>query len=349
MILTTTIGSYPKPKYLKIPDWFQGEKGTDAEYPTKGWLDAIKLIGDDKENLIERAISEVINDQILSGIDIVTDGEVRRENYIHYHCRHIEGIDFQNLTKKTARTGNFDCYVPTIKSKVLFIEPFLNKEFKINQKNSLKPIKITIPGPLTVSDTIVDDFYFNDKNLGIDLSEAINKEVKYLVDAGCRYIQIDEPLFARKSNEALEFGIENLERCFYGIGSEVEKIVHICCGYPDKIDSENYPKAPLESYLNLSECLDESIIDTVSIEDAHRHNDLVLLENFKSTKIILGLVKIASSEIEDVEQIQERIKQALEHIDKDRIIAAPDCGLGYLSREMAMKKLSNLSKAAKLF
>jgi len=349
MILTTTIGSYPKPGYLKIPDWFQGEKGTDAEYPTKGWDEAIKSLGSDFEAIINKATQEIISDQIECGIDIITDGEVRRENYIHYHCRFLKGIDFKNLTKKTARTGNYDCYLPTIISKVEFNKPFLSNEFKINQKFSSKPVKVTIPGPLTITDTIADDYYKDNKKLGIDLSIAINNEVKILADSGCNYIQIDEPLFARKTEEALNFGIENLERCFHGIPNKIEKIVHICCGYPDKVDAINYPKAPVNSYNNLASYLEDSSINTISIEDAHRNNDLKLLEDFKTKKIIFGLIKIASSEIEEVEEIRTRIKDCLNHIDAERLIAAPDCGLGYLSRDMAKIKLKNLSAAAKSF
>ena len=349
MILTTTIGSYPKPDYLKIPDWFQGEKGTDAEYPTKGWEEAIKSLGSDFEVIINKATQEIITDQIECGIDIITDGEVRRENYIHYHCRFLKGIDFDNLTKQTARTGNYDCYLPTIVNKVEFDKPFLSNEFKINQKFSSKPVKVTIPGPLTITDTIADDYYKDNKKLGIDLSIAINNEVKILADSGCNYIQIDEPLFARKTEEALNFGIENLERCFHGIPNEIEKIVHICCGYPDKVDAINYPKAPVNSYNNLASYLEDSSVNTISIEDAHRHNDLKLLEDFKTKKIIFGLIKIASSEVEEVEEIRTRIKDCLNHIDAERLIAAPDCGLGYLSRDMAKMKLKNLSAAAKSF
>ena len=347
MILTTTIGSYPKPEFLKLPDWFQGDKGTDTERPTADWKNAMSALGKNREELIEKAVQEVINDQINCGIDIVTDGEVRRENYIHHHCRYINGIDFDYLTKKTARTGNYDCYLPTVISKVKFTEPFLDKEFQINQKNSTKPVKITLPGPLTITDTIADNFYFNDKNLGIDLSNVINEEVKALADAGCKYIQIDEPLFARKPTEANDFGIENLERCFHGVSNDVEKIVHICCGYPDKIDSDDYPKAPLDSYNDIAINLEDSTVDTISIEDAHRHNDLKLLEFFKTKKIIFGLIKIASSEIENIDEIRSRAFDCLNHIDKERLIAAPDCGMGYLSREMAIQKLENLNKAVK--
>ena len=150
--------------------------------------------------------------------------------------------------------------------------------------------------------------------------------------------------------EALEYGIANLEKCFYEIqNTKVEKITHICCGYPDKLDAINYPKAPLESYIRIAKQLDKSIIDTVSIEDAHRYNDLALLESFKQTKIIFGLIKIANSEVESMEEIQKRISKALNHIDVNRLIAAPDCGLGHLSRNLAKKKLKIMVEAVKNF
>ena len=344
MILTTTIGSFPKPSFLPLSDWFKGEKGTDNERPTSAYQEEKYKMGSQYESLVNEASKQVINDQIACGIDIVTDGEVRRENYIHYHCRHLKGIDFKILTEKTARTGNYNCWLPTITKKIEFNGYFLDKEFKLNQSVSNKPIKATIPGPLTIADTISDNFYHEEKKMCFDLGEVINKEIKNLVDAGCRYIQIDEPLFARKSKEALEFGIDNIERCFHGINN-CDKIVHICCGYPDKIDSVDYPKAPLSSYFDLADALEASCIDTISIEDAHRYNDLKLLEKYKTKKIVFGLLKIASSQIEDIDMIRFRALDCLNHIDKERLIAAPDCGLGYLSRELAIKKLTNLCKA----
>ena len=134
MILTTTIGSFPKPDFLRLPDWFQGDKGTDTDKPTANWKEAMSALGDNKESLIEKAVREVIDDQINCGIDIVTDGEVRRENYIHHHCRNINGIDFDYLTKKSARTGNFDCYLPTIVSKVNCIKFLIGSLASISSK-----------------------------------------------------------------------------------------------------------------------------------------------------------------------------------------------------------------------
>ena len=349
-MLTTVIGAYPKPSYLKITDWFNASGGTDTEYPTKFYEDEIKKMGDRFDDLLNKATSEIISDQEECGIDILTDGEVRRENYIHYHCRHLEGIDFTNLTEKVARTGNYKCWLPTIKSKVKAKEPFLVEEWKQNQSLTTKDLKITIPGPMTITDTIANTFYKSDEKMGEDLADAINVEIKRLVDAGCKYIQVDEPLFARKPQNAINFGIQNLERCFKDVEDKnIEKITHICCGYPDKLDAIDYPKAPLDSYSKISKALDGSIIDTVSIEDAHRYNNLEFLKDFNKTKVIFGLIKIASSQIETKEEIVSRINDAIKFIDKEQLVVAPDCGLGHLPRDLAKTKLKIMVEAAKSF
>ena len=349
-MFTTVIGAYPKPKYLKITDWFNAKGGTDTAKPTELYEDEIKKMGSNADVVFQKAAAEVIKDQLDCGIDIITDGEIKRENYIHYHCRHLNGVDFNILTEKVARTGNYKCLLPTITSKISSADPFLVDEWKKNQSMSDKPVKVTIPGPMTITDTISNTYYKSDDEMGYDLATAINTEIKRLANAGCKYIQVDEPLFARKPENALAFGIENLEKCFEGVNNnDVEKITHICCGYPDKLDAVNYPKAPLDSYKKIAKSLDNSIIDSVSIEDAHRYNDLTFLKDYKNTKIIFGFIKIASSKIETVEEIEKRIHEVVKFISKEQLIAAPDCGLGHLSRELAMKKLKIMSLAAKKF
>ena len=174
----------------------------------------------------------------------MTDGEVRRENYIHYHCRHLEGVDFDTLTEKVARTGNYKCWLPTITNKIKAKEEFLVREWKQNQSLTSNPVKVTIPGPMTITDTIANTHYNSDEEMGNDLAIAINVEIKRLVDAGCKFIQVDEPLFARKPDNALAFGIKNLEKCFEGITQDnVDRATHICCGYPDKLDAIDLSKS----------------------------------------------------------------------------------------------------------
>ncbi len=303
-------------------------------------------MGAEAEQLFARGVKQVVEDQAGAGIDIPTDGEVRRENYIHYHCRHIEGIDFDTLTPKELRGGAYTAELPSVTGPVRAGAPFLGADFKLAQGFTERPVKITMPGPMTITDTTVDLHYQDEAALGADLAAAINAEVLNLAEAGCRWIQIDEPVLARKPEAALAYGVDNLDRCFHGLPEGVHRVMHMCCGYPDRLDRDDYPKADPDSYPRLAEALDGSCIDAVSIEDAHRHNDLTLLERFAHTAVILGVVAVAMSRVEPVEEIRARLETALDHIDAARLIAAPDCGLGILGRELSIQKLENLSAAA---
>lgn len=346
---TTCIGAFPKPEYVQFGDWFSIKDGMTSSAATAAYTEAGRALSPaEAEDLFQRAAADVIADQIACGIDIPTDGEVRRENYIHYHCRHLNGFDFVNLTHRVLRNGAYETDLPTIREK---ISPkgnhFLDHDFRVAQAVSDRPIKVTVPGPVTISDTTADEFYDDPKKLGRDLAEALNFEILALAEAGCTQIQVDEPLFARKPQAALDYGIENLERCFHGVPADVTKIMHMCCGYPNALDQKDYLKADPESYRILAEALDRSAIDQVSIEDAHRHNDLELLDKFQQTTVIFGCIAIASSAVETVDQVAVRLRNALNHIDADRLIAAPDCGLGFLGRDLAMTKLKVMCAAAR--
>ena len=154
-------------------------------------------------------------------------------------------------------------------------------------------------------------------------------------------------MFARKPDAALEYGFEHLERAFHGCPKHVTRTVHMCCGYPDRLDRPDYPKADPGSYFRLADAVEDAAIDAISIEDAHRPNDLSLLERFRRTTVILGVVTIAKSRIEGVGEIAGRLRSALAHIDAHRLVAAPDCGLGLLGRDLARSKLANLCHAAR--
>ena len=346
-ILTTCIGAYPKPEQVKLPDWFNIPAGPDTADPTKLWAEAMDAMGPDARSIIESGIKEAVDDQIECGIDIPTDGEIVRENYIHYHCRHLNGFDFVNLTAKEVRGGTYSANLPSIVGPVSVRDQYIVKDWKTAQVFTDKSLKITMPGPMTITDTNSDLFYNDPKKLGSDLAEALNVEVLALVEAGCKHIQIDEPVFARQPQNALKFGFENLEKAFHGCPKEVVRTVHMCCGYPDRLDHPDYPKADPDSYFQIADAVEDSTIDSVSFEDAHRHNDLKLLERFKTTSVIFGVVAIAKSRVEPVDEIRSRLQAALEHIDAQRLLAAPDCGLGLLGRDLAKAKLKNLSEAAK--
>ena len=346
-LLTTTIGAYPKPDYVKAPDWFRSRMGPNTTDPTSDYTDFLREAGDEVEETFVRATREAVADQVGAGIDIPTDGEIRRDNYIHYHCRHLTGFDFENLTEKAMRTGAWTATVPTITGPVAAGAPFLADEWRIAQACTDRPIKMTVPGPLTITDSVADAHYHDKRAVGIALAEAINTEVRALAEAGCQWIQIDEPLFARWPDEAVDYGMDNLERCFHKVPKATTRAMHMCCGYPEKLDQEDYLKAERTAYFTLADALEDGSIEAVSIEDAHQHNDLSLLEKFQRITVIFGAVAIAKSRVEPVEEIVDRLGKALDHIDAHRLIAAPDCGLGMQTRESAVAKMTNLCTAAK--
>lgn len=348
-MLTTTIGAYPKPDDLPLPDWFRVPGGPDTSEPTEGWSRAMAHLGSDAEAALLRATERVIRDQVDAGVDIPTDGEVRRENYIHYHCRHLDGFDFERLVERELRGGAYRARLPAITGPIAAREHFLPAEWRLAQSFTERPLKVTLPGPMTIADTTADLHYSDPKRLGADLARALNREVLALAEAGCRHIQIDEPAFVRMVPDALGYGMECLDRAFHGCPDEVTRVVHICCSYPEHLDQPDPPKGPNGAYMELADALDASAVDAVSMEDAHRHNDLALLERFATTIVILGVVDIAKSRVESVDEIRTRLECALHHIDPARLMAAPDCGLGVLGQELARTKLHHLCQAAETF
>jgi len=342
---TTTIGAYPKPSYVPTPNTFH-EEGTGTSTPTKAYSAYLKSLPDNIEEILDRATAEVVQDQVSFGIDIPTDGEIRRENYIHYQCRQFAGFDFDTLTEKAARNGAWVAQLPTIVAPIEFRSAILPRDYQIAQSTTDRPVKITIPGPLTITDSTADAHYNDDAKLGADLAAALNQEILALAAAGCQHIQIDEPVFARRPKDALSFGFENLERCFDGVPDSVLRTVHMCCGYPDELDQVDFMKADRNAYLWLADEIEKSTIQAISLEDAYQHNDLALLERFKTTTVIFGAVGIARSRIETVDEIAERLTAALRHIDADRLMVAPDCGLNMLDANMIEGKLTNMVQAA---
>ena len=340
-VLTTTIGSFPKPEYVPVRDWFQ-----KTYSPT---FDALNFDSRDLETRFSLATRAAVMAQIDAGIDLPTDGEMRREHYIFYHLRHLSGVDFDQLQVREIRTGAWEREVPTITDRVRPKERFLPFDYQIAQSYSSQPVKITVPGPMTIADTVADEHYGDPRSLNRALADALNVEIRALAAAGCRHIQVDEPVFARKTGEALAFGIEDLERCFAGVPPEVQRIVHLCCGYPRHVDQPNEDvfKADPNAYFELAEALDQAAVDAISLETAHRPVDLRLLELFERSTVILGLIAIAKTGVEPVEAIRTRLEEALSHTDRQRLVAAPDCGLGMLDLATVKSKLSNLTAAAK--
>ena len=348
---TTVIGSYPKPDYVKIPDWFKISSTIDHTHLVTDYLkneDQIKL-----EENFNKAIEEVIKEQVDLKIDVITDGEIRRENYIYAFCRSIKNIDFHILTEKELRNKTYKIKCPTIVNKIEIKdknEYFSHEWYKSNQiaKKYNATLKFTLPGPMTICDTLSNTYYKDDKEICNDLVPLLRREILYLKSIGCKEIQIDEPVFARQPEKALAWGIDLLN-CIIKDISNVFFSVHICCGYPNYLDQMNYNKADNNSYNMIAESLDNSYINAISIEDAHCHQDLSFIKKIKKKTIIFGVIAIAKSKVETITEITERINEILKFINKERLIIAPDCGLGFLPKPILYNKLQNMVKAVKLF
>ena len=345
---TTCIGAWPKPDGLPLRDWFQTDLGQkdyvdDVVHRATDVMDGMDAA---TRALFDKATADVVRLQADCGVDVPTDGEMRRENYVHYHCRHLDGFDFDGLTKRVLREGAYNAFLPTIRGRVSARQPFLVEDWKSAQAATDRPVKITLPGPMTIMDTTADAHYGDRLALARDLADALNHEVLALAEADCQYIQIDEPIFARRPADALAFGIEALERCYHGLPQHVTKVMHMCCGYPNKLDNPDYPKADPDAYLQIATDLD-GVADEVSIEDSHRHNPPELFERFQKSSLIVGFIEIASSRVETVDEIVARMTDVLNHVPAERLIAAPDCGLGFLGRELAETKVRILCQAAK--
>jgi len=338
---TTTIGSYPKPDFMTLPGFIAKHPNPTARYTE--WL---KTRAPADIEAAREGARAIVREQVACGIDIPTDGEAPREHYIYYHLRHLDGFDFDDLAEKASRGGAWSPRVPVVRGPVQAKFPFLPDDWRTVRDATDKPVKMTAPGPLTIIDSTCDEYYGDEKKLARALADAINVELRRLAEAGCRHIQVDEPVFARRPDAALDWGVECLERCFHGLPGDVTRVVHMCCGYPSGLNLTDYPKADRQAYFDLAGPLDAAQIDAVSIEDAHRHNDLALLEKFTQTTVILGCVDIANTRIETVAEIAERLTEARRHIDSSRLMAAPDCGLAMLDRATVTAKMAALAEAA---
>jgi len=349
-LTTTVIGSMPKPKYLNIPCWVKDGievKDFVAEYNKA----MSEQHSEDFENQLRRATQEVIDVQKKAGLTTLTDGELRREKYIYGFCRHLNGFDFVNTKKKLCRNGAWEGLLPRIVSKIGHKSEmgFIAKEWKWSQKMSNIPVKVTIPGPMTVMDTFCNDFYEDERTLFQDLVNCINIELKMLAEAGCKQIQVDEPVLVRYPERALSHGIDYLSQCLDGLPRHVFTTLHACCGYPTYLDQTDYLKADKDAYIKIASKVDNAGFDAFSIEDTHRRNDSALFHAFKKTKVVLGVIDVVKSRVETVEEIQEHIQDVLKHIPKDQLIIAPDCGLIFLPLDLAEQKLANMVKAATSF
>jgi 5-methyltetrahydropteroyltriglutamate--homocysteine methyltransferase len=350
-VTATIVGSYPKP-----PELLSGLSGRELLDSSGQGLQEIgdRLGQDELGKRLDQAVRRVISDQVEAGLDVVTDGEVRRGHYIYDVVGRLDGVDVDRWHEEPVikivdgeRRQAYTMRKPTVTGKLGFRSPGLVRSFRYAQGLTDRPVKVGLPGPCTVVDALVDEHYGARERLAFDYADAIRDEVRALVDAGCRVIQFDDPGLLRDLPRSREWAISALDRCFVGIAVPTT-IVHVCRSYPNRtLDELGLPyKSDQGYYPQLLELLQVSAIDQVSIEGRQGRLDPAVLSHLGDKSVLLGCVDVGDEAVEPVEAIVDQARAALDYVDADRLMLAPDCGLLQLSRDSARGKLANLARAA---
>jgi len=333
MFETSIAGSLPKPAWLAETNklWPQWRVEGDALLQAKA--DATLLW---------------IKAQEDAGLDIVSDGEQSRQHFVHGFLEQIEGIDFEHKVKMGIRDNRYDAMVPQVVSTLRLRGRVHAFEAQLARAHTKKKLKFTLPGPMTIVDTVADRFYGDKVKMAFAFAELLNQEALALQADGVDIIQFDEPAFNVYMKDAADWGVQALERAARGLTCTTA--VHICYGYGIKANTDWKGTLGDEwrQYETVFPALARSSIDQVSLECIHSHVPPHLMKLLEGKDVMVGVIDVASEEIETSEQIADTIGKALQFVPKHRLIACTNCGLAPMSRDVAMKKLQALADGAAL-
>jgi 5-methyltetrahydropteroyltriglutamate--homocysteine methyltransferase len=331
LIPTTLVGSYPQPDWLVDKDIMMGS-GPPRVRMREVWRVPEPYL----EEAQDDATLAALHDQERAGIDIVTDGENRRESYFNRFANALDGIDLDNPASVPNRR-NKPTPVPRVVGPIRRTAPVQVRDVAFLRAHTNKPIKITIPGAFTMAKLALDEHYGEPEALIAAYAKALNAEVRDLKDAGADVIQIDEPYMQANPEEADQYGVAAIDQALYGIDGPT--IVHLCFGYAYVVKD----KPAGYSFLPP---LDRCCAEAISIEAAQPGLDPAILETLPSKKILFGVLSLGTHDVETPEMVAERLRGALRHITPDRLVAAPDCGMKYLPRDVAFGKLKAMVDGA---
>lgn len=334
---TTVVGSMPKPPWLYRQAALDA-KDSDHHGVGADWL----LSGQELEEAQNDAVRLAIYDQETAGVRIISDGEQRRKSYLTHVTSQLAGFDYETLAEKWIRDGRRKALVGRCTGPVEWLNPIVVNELRFLLTNTTSPVKVTLPGPMTVVDSTYDDFYGDERSFALAVADALNREAKALDALGPAVIQFDEPVFSRYPDKVAEWGIEALDRCADGL--RAQSAVHICYSYAmpgvERPIRASYPKILAE--------LEHSQIDQLALEFQAPGLDPALLELCPSKTVLFGCIDNADPKTENAEQIALRLLTAAERHDPEKIQAAPDCGLTLLTQSAARDKLSALFRGAQI-
>ena len=336
LLPTTVVGSYTQ------PDWLIDRENLTTRLPPRVRVQEIWRIPPEfLEAAQDDATLLAIRDMERAGIDIISDGEVRRESYSNRVATALGGIDTENHGYAKDRSGR-DNPVPRVMGKIHRPKPIEVSDVEFLRANTDREIKITLPGPFTMTQQAQDDYYGGDQRaMALDYARAVNEEVKDMFAAGADVVQIDEPYMQARAEIAREFAVEVIAEALKGV--EGTTALHMCFGYAAIHAWQGLGKPDAYSFLPE---LNDSDIDQISIEAAQPRIDLAVLEKLPDKTIILGVIDNDDPEIETPETVAARIRAALNHITPDRLILAPDCGMKYMHRDVAFGKLKSMAEGA---
>ncbi len=328
---TSLVGSYPQ------PDWLIDRAKLAGRFPPRVralelWRVAPAYLAQAQDD----ATIIAIRDQERAGLDIITDGEMRRESYSNRFATALDGVDLDNPGSALDRSGHPNP-VPRVTGRIRRRHAVEVRDVQFLRANTDRRIKITVPGPFTMAQQAQNDFYASEREMALDYAAAVNAEIRDLFAAGADVVQIDEPYMQARPDKAREYGLEAVNAALDGIKGETA--LHICFGYAAIIHERP------AGYNFLPE-LAGSTVNGISLETAQSNLDTSILTNLAGKTIILGVIDLSDPEVETAETVAARIRRALPHVDPTKVIVAPDCGMKYLPRETAFGKMQAMVAGA---
>ena len=337
LLPTTVVGSYVQ------PDWLVDRESLKERTPPRVrareiWRVPEEFLGQAQDD----ATILAIRDQERSGIDIITDGEIRRESYSNRVATALGGIDVDKPGFALTRSGSPDV-VPLVVGRIVRERPIEVDDVRFLRANTDRMIKITLPGPFTMTQQAQDDFYGDEEALAFDYAKAVNEEIKELFEAGADVVQLDEPYMQARADKADRFAVEAINRALAGVVGTTA--VHMCFGYAHVFAARGVEKETSYAFL---EQLNGCNADQISIEAAQPKIGLEILRKLPDKTIILGVIDNSDPSIESRETVAGRIEEALKHVSPERLVLAPDCGMKYMDRRVAFGKLKALAEGARM-
>jgi 5-methyltetrahydropteroyltriglutamate--homocysteine methyltransferase len=332
-LTTTVVGSYPQ------PDWLIDRERLGARLPPRvRALELWRVAEPFLEEAQDDATRLAVQDMERAGVDVITDGEMRRESYSNRFATALDGVDLDNPGVALDRTGH-ENPVPRVVGPIHRTRPVEVRDVELLRALTDRRIKITVPGPFTMTQQAQDDHYGDGRSLALAYAEAVNEELRDLKAAGADVVQIDEPYLQARPDPAREYALEAIDRALEGI--EGDKVLHTCFGYAHIV------KDRLTGYPFLRE-LDGSRATHVSLEAAQPGLDAEVLRALPNKVIVLGVLDLGSPEAETPELVADRIRRALTVVEPERLVVAPDCGMKYLPRDLAFRKLEAMVAGSRL-